>query len=318
MRAPDFWYRPRGVAASALLPLSLFWSAGGAVQRLLAKPYRAQKPVICIGNIVAGGAGKTPTALAAGRLLQQNGHQPVFVTRGYGGSERGPLRVDSDRHSAREVGDEALLLARVAPTWIGCDRAAAIKEAEQHGSHIVLDDGLQNAHLQPDISFLVIDGESGFGNGCLIPAGPLRETLENALPRVAAVILIGERDAHGIAARIRCQLIRARLQPDLSDRFPRAEKFFAFAGIGQPQKFYTTCRAAGLTLAGSEDFPDHHVFNAGDLARLRQKSVALGARLLTTEKDWVRLPLDVRTEVTALPVKLTFEDSETVRRLLKI
>jgi tetraacyldisaccharide 4'-kinase len=235
MKAPDFWFEPPGTIANLLTPFGMLWKAGSAARRALASPYHAHKPVICVGNIVAGGAGKTPAAMAIAQLLRDNGKTPVFVTRGYGGKEAGPLRVDPLKHGVDDVGDEALLLARMAPTWIGRDRAAAIREAEPNGSHIILDDGLQNPNIQPDISFLVIGGETGLGNGCLIPAGPLRETLEDALKRVTAVILVGAHDAQNITARVSCPVLRAELKPVLPPDFPRRDKFFAFAGIGRPQ-----------------------------------------------------------------------------------
>jgi tetraacyldisaccharide 4'-kinase len=315
MKSPAFWYEPPGTAANLLAPFGFVWRAGSGVRRLAAKPYRAQKTVICVGNIVAGGAGKTPTAMAIASFLQQTGKSPVFATRGYGGSEHGPTRVDPARHSAHDVGDEALLLARLAPTWIARDRTAAIRMAERTGSHVILDDGLQNPNIEPDISFLVIDGESGFGNERIIPAGPLREPVEDALKRVAAVILVGT-DAHNIVARVTCPVIRAALHPALPPDFPVLQKFFAFAGIGRPMKFYATCREAGLNLTGAEDFPDHHQYITADIKRLREQARKSEARLLTTEKDWIRLPKDFRPEVTALPVEMVFSDISVVNRLL--
>jgi len=318
MKAPAFWYKPPGLIAALLFPLSLFWQAGTGIRRWLATPYRARKPVICVGNLVAGGAGKTPSALAISHVLQQAGKSPVFVTRGYGGEMQGPIEVDPGRHNARDVGDEALLLACAAPTFIGRDRAAAIREAEKHGSHLVLDDGLQNPHILPDLGFLVIDGEVGLGNGYVIPAGPFRETLSMAMTRVTAVIIIGGRDDHRIKGRMQCPMIRAEWRPNLPEDFPRSDNFFAFAGIGRPQKFYATCRAAGLALAGTMDFPDHHIFSDADLAQVKREAEAHGARLLTTEKDYVRLPHDFRKAVTVFSAKLEFDDMTAIKRLLRI
>lgn len=317
MKAPAFWYRPRGIAAYALAPLGLLWRGGTAIRRLSARPWKAKKPVICIGNLVAGGAGKTPTALAVANILQQNDNIPVFVTRGYGGQLRGPLQADPDRHSVYDIGDEALLLSCAAPTFVGRDRAAAIREAERHGTHVILDDGLQNPHVRPDIGLLVIDGETGFGNGLLIPAGPLRETLGEVLPRVKAAIIIGE-DEHNIAKRLSCPVLRARWQAELPLEFPQVSEFFAFAGIAHPAKFYATCREAGLSLAGTRDFPDHHIFSEAELEELGEAALEAGARLLTTEKDWVRLPRAFRMQVTALPARLVFEDLAAVKRVLGV
>ena len=317
MKAPAFWYRSPGVMSKLLAPLESLWLAGAALRRARAgSRYQAKTWVICIGNVVAGGAGKTPTALAIANLLKQAGKDVVFVTRGYGGREYGPLLVDPAKHSVRDVGDEALLLARVAPTWMGRDRVATLRLAELPGTNVILDDGLQDRRLWLDFAFLVIDGATGLGNGHVMPAGPLREPLEDALKRVTAVVLAGAIDVQNIASRIRCPIFHAAIRPDLSDHFPHAQKFFAFAGIGRPEKFYATCREAGLTLTGTKDFPDHHVFTGSDIARLRRQAKSLEARLLTTEKDWVRLPQEFRDEVTVLPIRFEFAEHVAMAQLL--
>jgi tetraacyldisaccharide 4'-kinase len=317
MKTPAFWYEERGLLAHLLSPLGLFWRAGNALRHAWATPYRAKIPVICVGNIVTGGSGKTPTALALAEMLIASGHKPGFVTRGYGGKNPGPVRVILGRHSAQEVGDEALLLARVAPVWVGHDRAAALKLAEKEVSHVILDDGLQNPSVLPNLSLLVIDGEVGFGNGLVMPAGPLRETYESAMSRITAVVLVGG-DEQRLGVRVQCPLLRARYEPQLATDFPRGEKFFAFAGIARPEKFYATCRKAGLALADTEDFTDHHPFTAREIANLQAEAKARNAVLLTTEKDWVRLPASIQPQVLTVPIKLTFEDSVAVGRLLTI
>lgn len=312
MKTPRFWYpSPNETTASLLsdmlLPLSCAFKAGGALRRIFAHPHAGRVPVICIGNVVAGGAGKTPTALALARILKDRGQKPVFVTRGHGG--HGQLTyVDLTHHEAHDVGDEALLLADYAPTWAGHDRAAAIRQAESHGTVIIMDDGLQNPHIKPTASILVVDGETGIGNGRIIPAGPLRESLAAALSRATAMIVIGDRDRHNIAARATIPVFRARLQPILFPGFPKDGRFVAFAGIGHPQKFYATARAAGLDIADTLDFPDHHSFTEADIDALRLRAEELGARLLTTEKDAVRLPPDFRAQTVILPVTLIFDD----------
>lgn len=307
MKAPAFWYQPDNPLGRLLAPLGIVYRLGALVRRLGARPYQAKVPVICVGNIVAGGSGKTPTALAIAALLKDAGHKPAFVTRGYGGRLQGVLRVDRSVHSARDVGDEALLLARGAPTWVGRDRVAAIRAAEDYASHIILDDGLQNPHLALSFTFLVIDGAVGFGNEHIIPAGPLRETFAHARPRVQAAIIIGE-DTHNLAARFTVPVIRATLSPVLPEDFPRHDRFFAFAGIGRPEKFYATCRAAGLNLIGTRDFSDHHIFTFDELKSLWHSASANGTRLLTTEKDFVRLSGDFRSQVLPLPIKLVADE----------
>jgi tetraacyldisaccharide 4'-kinase len=316
MKTPKFWYCPAWRGPAALLePFGQIYRVAGKIHSVTTSPYKASVPVICVGNVTAGGAGKTPTALALARLLKQEGANSAFVMRGYGGREEGPLRVDPLRHSFRDVGDEALLLARAAPCWIGRDRAEAVRAAEPHASHIILDDGLQNPSVVKTTSLLAIDGPVGLGNGRLIPAGPLRETLGDALDRVNAVVMIGE-DRHELIPRFAKPVLQAKLCPIIPDDFPKARPFLAFAGIGRPEKFYATCRQAGLMLSETRDFPDHHPFKESELQSLSRDAKAWGMQLLTTEKDWVRLPDAFRAQVAVLPVELVFDEPEAVRKLV--
>ena len=276
MKAPSFWYQQSTSLSSFLLsPAAYIYRLVGYLRQWRAHPYHAKIPVICIGNVVAGGSGKTPVALAVAHILLEKGHKPIFVTRGYGGREKGPLQVNPAYHSAKDVGDEALLLARVAPVWIGRDRAAAIRAAEANGSHIILDDGLQNPHIKPTLTFLVMDGETGLGNEKIIPAGPLRETFNDIIRRITAVIVIGKSAEQRWITKINCPLLQANWQPHLPANFPITEKFFAFAGIGRPAKFYETCRQSNLHLVGTQDFGDHHMFSLNDLTQLQRKPNAL-------------------------------------------
>ena len=316
MKAPSFWNEKNSIQSLMLAPFSLFWRAGGALRRVFANPYKSKIPVICIGNVVAGGSGKTPTALVVAEILKAAGHNPVFVTRGYGGHITDAVRVDTEKHSSADVGDEALLLARAAPVYVGQDRVAAIKLAEQNATHIILDDGLQNPNIIPDISLLVTDGATGIGNGHIIPAGPLREKLADALQRVQAVVMVGE-DQTELAAQLNKPILQAYIDPVLPAGFPLGASFLAFAGIGRPEKFYETCRKAGLTLAETRDFPDHHIFTAAELSDLQNRATKLNARLLTTEKDWVRLPPALQGRVETLPVHLAFSIPAAVREILR-
>ncbi len=322
MKTPEFWYQSRGFMSYALAPASWLYRAGAKARRWRARPYRARIPVLCIGNIVAGGAGKTPAALALARLLREAGHKPVFVTRGYGGKEQGPVRVDPARHTAREVGDEALLLARAAPAWVGRDRAAAVRKAETEGSHIILDDGFQNPHVLYDRAFLVIDETTGFGNGMILPAGPLREKAGDALGRASAVMLVASEDRPETPLDLEAEgfkgpVLRCRIAPEENGTLLRGQKVLAFAGIGRPGKFYQTCRSIGLVLAATMDFPDHHAFTTRDMARLQDAAGKRGARLITTEKDWVRVPEALRPDIAVLPVSLIFDDPDALRRMVE-
>jgi tetraacyldisaccharide 4'-kinase len=282
-----------------------------------AHPYKAKIPVICVGNVVAGGSGKTPTALALGAIAIEQGRKVGFVTRGYGGTESGIVRVDVTRHSAAQVGDEALLLARIAPVWVGRDRVAAIREAEKHSNLIILDDGLQNPNVLPDLSLLVVDGVVGFGNGQVIPAGPLREKLSQALRRVSAVLIVGDASAN-LLAQLPPQLpvLNAYLQPNMPRGVNGQQKYFAFAGIGRPQKFYDVCQAAGLNIVGTQDFADHHAFTFSEIKAVNKTAMSVGATLLTTEKDFVRIPPQFRSQVKTLPVDLVFSHREVIETLL--
>jgi tetraacyldisaccharide 4'-kinase len=313
MRAPGFW-QTGGLLAALLAPASLCYAAGGWLRRRMASPRAVAAPVICVGNLVAGGAGKTPVALAFGERLRAHGCAVHFLSRGYGGRERGPLRVDPERHSAADVGDEPLLLARTAPTWIARDRAAGATAAVQAGAGvIVMDDGFQNHTLKKDLSLLVVDGGYGFGNGRVMPAGPLREPLAAGLGRADAVVLIGP-DQCGVEAMLTLPLLRAVLAPIAAALAGR--QVLAFAGIARPEKFFATLQGMGCRIVGVRAFPDHHPYSEGEVAALIEAARQADAVPVTTEKDAVRLPAAFRSEIQTLPVALRWRDEAAVDRLL--
>ena len=315
--APGFWWRPRPG------PLALALSPAGALYGALTGRRMAQRgagvgvPVVCVGNFVVGGAGKTPTVLELARQLVAAGHEPAFVSRGYGGTgSEAPIRVDIERHRAAEVGDEPLLLARVAPCWVARDRAAAARAAVAEGATIILmDDGLQNPSLAKDLSLAVVDGVIGVGNGLCLPAGPLRAPLRRQWPAVDLVVVVGAGVAgEAVAAEAASQsktVLHATIAPD-----PRAlsrlmgRRLVAFSGIGRPGKFFATLREAGLNVVETTAFPDHHAFDSRDRETLLASAAASDAILVTTEKDRVRLPRDFPAEV--LPIRLEFDDPETL------
>ncbi|RFB78833.1 tetraacyldisaccharide 4'-kinase [Methylovirgula sp. 4M-Z18] len=320
-QAPDFWWQSEtGPLARTLTPLGKVY--GAITARRMAKPgWRARVPVICIGNFVAGGAGKTPTAIALAHLLQQMGERVVFLSRGHGGARRSnPLIVDPSKHSARDVGDEPLLLARVAPVVVTPDRVAGAHLAEAQGaSVIVMDDGMQNPSLTKTLTFAVVDGASGVGNGLCIPAGPLRAPLDAQMRYADALIMIGElRGARPLAQAAQTQdkpVLRGRLMPNagVAERLDGA-RVIAFAGIGRPEKFFDTVSACGATVLATRAFADHHAFSAIDRVRLERQAEQQKALLVTTEKDAVRLPKDF--PALALPVELEFLDKGAVKALL--
>ena len=315
--APRFWWRPGpGPAAFALSPVAALYGAL-AGRRMARSGVGVGAPVVCIGNFVVGGAGKTPVALELARQLVAADQAPAFVSRGYGGAgTAGPVRVDVARHAAAEVGDEPLMLARVAPCFVARDRLAAARAAVAAGATVVLmDDGLQNPALAKDLGIAVVDGAVGLGNGLCLPAGPLRAPLARQWPAVDILVVVGP-GAPGEAVAAEAGLrgipvLRAAVSPDPSslDRLAGLA-LFAFSGIGRPEKFFATLERAGLSVAGRASFPDHHAYTAGDRERLMAAAAALGAVPVTTEKDRVRLPVDFPVEV--LPIRLEFDDPETL------
>jgi tetraacyldisaccharide 4'-kinase len=317
MRAPAFWAGGGGVMPLLLAPFSALYAQ--ATARRMARPgWTAPVPVICCGNATAGGAGKTTVALDIGRRLADRGVAAHFLLRGYGGTVKGPLRVDPAIHDSTTVGDEALLLADIRPTWVSADRAAGARAAiAAQAQVIVMDDGLQNPTLAKDLSLLVIDGGFGFGNGRIIPAGPLREPVAAAAARCQAVVLIGE-DETGALAQLPPGLpvIRARLAPGPEAAMLRGQPVYAFCGIANPRKFFATLQEAGAVLAGRESFADHYPFDAGDMQDLLAQAESLRALPVTTKKDFVRIPPQFRSRVTVVTVALKWEESTQIESLL--
>jgi len=316
MRAPDFWHGD-SLASRLLAPASTIYA--WAVARRLAKDdgYRAAVPVICVGNIVAGGAGKTPVCIALAQRLAARGRKPHLLTRGYGGTEVGPRAVDLLRHDAARVGDEALLLAEHAPTWVARMRPDGAVAALAMGADIlVMDDGYQNPSMVKDLSLVVVDGGYGFGNGRVIPAGPCREAVAAGLARADAVVLMGE-DKTGARRQFGdLPVLSARLLPGPeADRF-RGRKVVAFAGIGRPAKFFDTLEACGAELVGAHSFPDHHAFSRSELSDLIAEAERQGALLSTTAKDAVRVPTDLRPALSVLTVRLQWQDPAALDLLL--
>ena len=327
MREPPFWWRVAGLEARLLAPAAAIYGAVAA-SRLKREGYRAGVPVICIGNPTLGGAGKTPTALAMARMLKAAGERPVFLSRGYGGRQRGPLLVAPERDRAVDVGDEPLLLARVAPTVVAHDRVEGAKAADAAGaSVIVMDDGFQNPSLAKDFSVLVIDGRRGLGNGKVFPAGPLRAPFDLQLARADAVVLVGATgeaaSVAGAAAEAReLPLFEARLEPDREAIAALAgRRVLAFAGIGDPEKVFATLREAGVTVAATRSFADHHRYTLADARDLCRQADAEGLTLVTTEKDTARLQgedamAELAVRVCVLPVGLVFEQEAALGKLL--
>jgi tetraacyldisaccharide 4'-kinase len=309
MRAPDFW-QSNGMAARLLAPLGGLYGLSVALKARGTKPFDPGLPVICVGNLTAGGSGKTPVAIAIAEMLRARGHRPYFLTRGYGGSERGPA-LASRGHSAAVMGDEALLLARTAPTIVARNRAAGARLAKEKGASVlVMDDGHQNFSLHKSLSLVVVDAETGFGNGFAIPAGPLREPVAQGLSRADAVILVGDGvpDLKGYPGPV----LRAHLKAD--GAVFAGKDVFAFAGIGRPEKFADSLAESGARITGSCFFADHHPYAEEEITQLRM--VAGDAQLVTTEKDFVRLTTAQREGIRVLKVTTIFDDAAAMEALL--
>jgi len=324
MRAPSFWLDPQPTfLAQALRPFGAIYGAITA-RRMKKAGARPGAPVITIGNFTAGGAGKTPVAFAVARLLLAQGERPAFVSRGYGGeaARGGALRVNGQ--GWREVGDEPLLLAQAAPTFVGADRAAAAALAvdEAGPTALVLDDGLQSRQVEPDLAIVVVDSATGVGNGLCLPAGPLRAPLSAQLPHVQALVIVGAGAAgEAVAAQATqagVKILRARLEPDERALALKGEDVVAFAGIGLPEKFFRTLEEIGARIVERRDFPDHFPYSGADLAELIALAQEKQARLVTTQKDALRLPAlpEGAPLPLAIPVQIVFEDEEAASALL--
>jgi len=326
LSAPSFWWREKPT-----LPAWLLWPLGFLYGQITLRRMRqpgsdAGLPVLCVGNFIAGGAGKTPTAIALVQMLQGRGEKPFVLMRGYGGRLAGPVEVDPDRHDAAAVGDEPILMARHVRTVIARDRVAGAKLARGLGaSVIVMDDGLQNPALSKRLKLAVVDGLGGVGNGLCLPAGPLRAPLAGQLAETDAVIVIGKGKAGvEVAKAARDQgkpVLSARLEPEktAAERL-RGRKVLAMSGIGRPEKFTATLREIGANIVAERAFGDHHAYSAADIAAVLAEATQLEALIATTEKDWTKLaalwPAAEAARLVVLPVRLVFEAPERVEGLL--
>lgn len=323
LSTPRWWYSRDGktgaVARLLLWPISLIWAAATAHRIAGGRPVDPGVPVICVGNLTVGGTGKTPVVREIARRM--NG---AVLSRGYGGALAGPVQVDPARHDAAQVGDEPLMLAQDVPVWISRDRAAGAQAAARAGAQvIVMDDGHQNPSVRKTLSLVVIDGETRddewpFGDGRVFPAGPMREPLDTGLARAdAAVILLpadlAAPDPELLAALSAVPVLIARLAPAAA---PPSGPQVGFAGVGKPWKVERALQAAGCELRDFWPFPDHHAYDDATLQRLADRAAQFGAGLVTTEKDWARLPAGWRAKVAAWPVRAVFEDEAALEALL--
>ena len=318
LRPPGFWYRSPGRPgwiSTALIPLALAWRT--VARRRLRRGKRAAigVPVICVGNVNVGGSGKTPTVIEIVSRLHASGQRPHVLSKGYGGSLRGPVLVDPATHTADQVGDEPLLHAAFAPTWVSRDRLSAGRAAAEAGATVVvMDDGFQNSDLNHDISIIVVNSATGFGNGRVIPSGPLREPVGDAVSRADLVVTIGSRMEHEPLMNEWPQLrgipgVQGTVEVLPTGMDWAGQRVLAFAGIAHPRRFYETLRRLGTDVAATRSFPDHQIYGPALLKRLEREAVRINAQLVTTEKDAVRLPPSFRKRVLTVPIRLVIHDA---------
>lgn len=324
--APSFWWEKAGWKALALSPLSALYGAVAGRRLRRARPPSVAIPVLCIGNLIVGGAGKTPTAIAFAQAATAMGLKPGFVSRGYGGQFKGTRLVDPDRDNSATAGDEPMLLRVHAPVAVSADRHAAARLLQEQGcDFLIMDDGFQSARLHIDFALIVIDARRGIGNGRIVPGGPVRAPLNDQLLKLDAVLKIGKANgADGIirrVARAAKPIYEAVLQVRERDAI-EGRDFLAFAGIGDPQKFFDTIEAAGGKAAVTRSFPDHHPYSAKDMQALLDEAKASGLQLITTSKDYVRLfaagavAEDMRQRTQVLDIKLSFDRDDAARRII--
>lgn len=325
MRAPSFWWNSHATALAHLFRPASFIYGLISGSRMNRPGERADLPVICIGNFTAGGAGKTPAALMVAEMLDGAGESPAFLTRGYGGTLRGPIQVQA-HHKAMDVGDEPILLAGMAPTIVSVNRPAGARLAYEIGATVVImDDGLQNPSLKKDCAIAVVDGPTGIGNGLPLPSGPLRASMDAQWPSVDAIIVVGKGAAGEAVARqaalLSKRVFKGSLTPDaqLADKL-QGQRVLAFAGIGRPEKFFETLRGCGAVVVEARAFPDHHPYNKSDLDDLRREAEMRGLQAVTTEKDFARIVGSNGSSawdgLTVLPVRLQLDDEASLRNFI--
>jgi len=318
LKAPKFWYIKKNTIYSHLLyPLSLLFRLGTKIRNITSKTSKSSIPLICIGNIVVGGAGKTPVSLKIGKILIKSGYSPHFISKGYAGIIKTNTLVKS-WHSAKSVGDESLLLSEIAPTWIGFRRNLSIKMAEMKGGDcIIMDDGFQNPTIHKDFSIVVINASQEFGNRKVIPSGPLRESIKSGLSRTNLIIVIG-----GVTEYLmqiipdHIPVIAAKFNINNQNKIFKGQKIIAFAGIAYPEKFFESLREQGAKIIKEVTYPDHHIFDENDLLNLAEIANKTESILVSTKKDFVRIPKSYRSLVNTLEGEIVFENEDLIKEIL--
>ena len=318
LKAPKFWYQKKDTYLSnSFYPLSLLFRFGTKIRNLVSTKQNTKLPIICVGNIVVGGAGKTPVALKIGKLLIKAGYNPHFISRGYSGTIKSSTLVQS-WHSAKSVGDESILLSEIAPTWIGGDRINSANLAHQNGSDcLILDDGFQNPNIQKDFSIIVINATQEFGNKRVMPSGPLRESIKRGLSRTHLVIVIGntsEKIKKTIPVNI--PIIEAKFQINKENKIFKGQNITAFAGIAYPEKFFQSLEEQGAKIVKKLSYPDHYIYNENDLLSLAEIANKTKSILVSTKKDYIRIPKSYRSLINTLEGEIIFNDEDSLVKML--
>ena len=318
LKAPKFWYLKRDTFLSRILyPLSLLFRFGTKIRNITSSSNKSNLPVICIGNIVVGGAGKTPVSLKIGKILIKSGYNPNFISKGYAGIIKTNTLIQS-WHFPKSVGDEPLLLSEIAPTWIGVDRNKSIKLAEKKGADcIIMDDGFQNPTIHKDFSIIVINASQEFGNKRVMPAGPLRESIKRGLSRTNLIIVIG--DVKKTLKEIipnHIPIISAKFNINNENKIFKGQRITAFAGIAYPEKFFTSLKEQGAKIVKEVTYPDHHIFDENDLLSLVEIANKTKSILVSTQKDFVRIPKSYRSLVNTLEGEISFENEDLIKEIL--
>ena len=318
LKAPKFWYQKKDTYLSSFLyPLSLLFRFGTKIRNILSTTNKGPLPIICVGNIVVGGAGKTPVALKIGKLLIKAGYKPGFISKGYAGLIKNSTLVKS-WHSARSIGDESILLSEVANTWVGVDRINSARLAKEKNSNcLIMDDGFQNPTIYKDFSIIVINASQEFGNKRVMPSGPLRESIKRGLSRSNLVIVIGD-PSHELKQLIpkNIPIVKAKFEIKKENKNFKGQNIIAFAGIAYPEKFFQSLTNEGAKIFKKITFPDHHIYSENDLLSLAEIANKKKSILVSTKKDFVRIPKSFRSLVNTLEGEIVFEDEEFIVEIL--
>lgn len=322
-KTPQFWLQKTSFTSLILLPLSLLYKIGFLLKKNFVKTQKVDLPIICIGNIIAGGAGKTPVALALGEIFKENNFEFCYLTRGYKSKNNKILMIEnSSQFDVEEVGDEAKLLAEIAPTCVAKNRYLGYKKIVENKKFraIIMDDGLQNFQLEYDVKILVIDSKIAFGNQRLIPSGPMRQSLAEVAKNIDLFVVIGQKNIQ-IEEEIlqnnrNAKILSAQISASNLDKFIN-KNIVAFCGIAFPQKFFDFIKNIGLNLVETDIFADHYQYKNEDLERLYQNALSKNLKLITTKKDWVKFPKNFQEKIDYLDIKLDFEDKILIKNLLE-